>query len=150
MTITIRPAAPADVEAIADFNVRLALETEYLKLDPEVVQRGVSRLIDSPGRGYYRVAELDGITAGSLMVTYEWSDWRDGDIWWIQSVYVAENARRQGVFRALYDHIVDSASAHEGVRCVRLYVERNNRTAQATYTGLGMHETAYRLYEVGV
>ena len=84
------------------------------------------------------------------MITFEWSDWRDGNMWWIQSVYVATDHRRSGVFKALYDDVIEAASADPDVRCVRLYVEHENRTAQTTYTALGMHETGYRLFEVGV
>ncbi|MEM6988214.1 MAG: GNAT family N-acetyltransferase, partial [Pseudomonadota bacterium] len=131
------------------FNIRMARETEQLELDRDTVRRGVSRLIAAHERGYYRVAEHDGVMRGSLMITTEWSDWRDGNMWWIQSVYVLPEARRLGVFRALYNDILNAAKRDPDVRCVRLYVERENRAAQATYTGLGMHETPYRVFEVG-
>ncbi|MEM9601648.1 MAG: GNAT family N-acetyltransferase [Pseudomonadota bacterium] len=149
MSLSVRPATPDDVATLAQFNVDMALETEQLALDPATVHRGVARLIDAPQRGFYRVAEHGGCVVGSLMVTSEWSDWRDGDMWWIQSVFVAPEARRMGVFRALYTHVLDAAKRDADVRCVRLYVEKENRSAQATYARLGMLETAYRVYEIG-
>lgn len=150
MSLSVRPATPDDVATLAQFNIRMALETEQLALDPDTVRRGVARLIDAPQRGFYRLAEHSGTVVGSLMVTSEWSDWRDGDMWWIQSVFVTPEARRLGVFRTLYSDVLDAAKQNADVRCVRLYVERENRNAQSTYTKLGMHETAYRVYEIGV
>lgn len=150
MTTTVRAATESDIRIIADFNVRMALETEHIELDRSTVERGVARLIAAPARGYYRIAEREGVIAGSLMITSEWSDWRDGNMLWIQSVFVEPSHRRHGVFRALYQDTIDTAQADSDVRCVRLYVERDNTSAQATYTGLGMHETDYRLFEVSV
>ncbi len=144
MQITIRDASPADAEMIADFNARLALETEDLRLDPATLRRGVDKVLADPSKGRYWVAETGGRVVGCTMVTYEWSDWRDANLWWIQSVYVHPDARRRGVFRALYAH-VRSAALAAGAGGIRLYVERENTTAQGTYTSLGMMMTPYRV-----
>ena len=149
-TISIVPATPEHVEQLTEFNCRMALETEQLELDPDTVRRGVGRLIAQPANGQYRLAERAGNVVGSLMLTYEWSDWRDGNMWWIQSVYVPPEHRRTGVFSELYNHVIELARQDPDVRCVRLYVEHENHNAQSTYTALGMVETGYRLYEVGV
>ena len=145
----IRAAASADLEALVDFNAAMAEETEALTLDRARLRRGVAALLAEPARGRYRVAELDGEVVGALLLTYEWSDWRCGDWWWIQSVYVRPEARRRGVFRALYRSVEDEARADPGVCGLRLYVERDNVTAQNTYASLGMAETHYRMYEAG-
>ena len=145
----IRAAASSDLEALVDFNAAMAEETEALTLDRARLRRGVAALLAEPARGRYRVAELDGEVVGALLLTYEWSDWRCGDWWWIQSVYVRPEARRRGVFRALYRSVEDEARADPGVCGLRLYVERDNVTAQNTYASLGMAETHYRMYEAG-
>ena len=141
----IRIGRPADAEAIADANVRMALETEDLHLDPQTVLAGVRVALDDHSRATYLVADAGGAIAGQLMITHEWSDWRNGDIWWIQSVYVFPEFRRQGVFRALYDRVRDLARK-EAVG-LRLYVENSNSAAQGTYASLGMHMTGYSVME---
>ncbi|RYY83041.1 MAG: N-acetyltransferase, partial [Comamonadaceae bacterium] len=133
----LRAAGPADAEALAAFNVAMALETEHLQLLPDVVLAGVRRVLEDPSLGYYLVAERGGQAVAGLLVTTEWSDWRNGRFWWIQSVYVVPAARRQGLFRALYDHVWQLALQSTDVCGVRLYVERDNTPAQATYRGLG-------------
>ncbi len=147
MPLTIRPARPSDAEVIADFNSAMALETESKRLDPATVRAGVAAMIADPAKGLYFVAEIDGQIVGQLGITREWSDWRNGDFWWIQSVYVAAKARRQGVFRALYQHVVQAALTHGNVIGIRLYVEHDNLTAQATYKKLGMTMTSYHVME---
>jgi ribosomal protein S18 acetylase RimI-like enzyme len=144
--LSIRAARPADLHDLAAWNVAMAWETEQRQLDHDTVQRGVAAVFEQPRRGFYLVCERDGVAVGSLMVTYEWSDWRNGDFWWIQSVYVSPDARRAGVFRALYAAVVQRASA-AGAVGVRLYVETENRRAQATYEGLGMQRCHYAMYE---
>nr|WP_240922366.1 GNAT family N-acetyltransferase [Oleiagrimonas sp. C23AA] len=124
----------------------MAMETEGKPLAAETLTRGVQRVLDQPQRGFYLIAELDGAPVGGLMVTYEWSDWRDGDFWWIQSVYVAPEARRRGVFRALYGE-VQTRARRAGAVGLRLYVETENTRAQATYAGLGMARCHYHMYE---
>ena len=146
MTLEIRRAALDDADSIADWNSAMAWETENKALDPSVIGRGVRAVFDEPRRGFYLVAELDGVAVGCLLVTYEWSDWRCGDFWWVQSVYVVPEARRSGVFRALYAHVKAMARG-AGAVGLRLYVETENERAQATYIGLGMARCHYFMYE---
>jgi GNAT superfamily N-acetyltransferase len=146
--LTLRSARPEDLESIVAFNTALAFETEKLRLVHEVLRVGVATVLADPSKGFYLVAERDSRVVGQLMVTLEWSDWRNGNWWWIQSVYVAPDARRQGIFRALYNEIAARAE-REGARGLRLYVERENRRAQATYAALGMKHAKYELYELG-
>jgi ribosomal protein S18 acetylase RimI-like enzyme len=147
MNLVLRPARPNDVDVIIDFNARLAWETEQKRLDPATLRAGVRTMLDDSTKGRYFVAERDGVVVGQLGITLEWSDWRNGDFWWIQSVYVAADARRQGVFRRLYEHVIAAAQADGRVIGVRLYVERDNHAAQAVYRSLGLHETHYLLLE---
>lgn len=147
MNIDIREANPADATAIADFNTRLAAETEDTVLDPGVIGAGVAAALADSAKARYWVAVDDGQVVGQIMVTYEWSDWRNGVLWWIQSVYVADTHRRFGVFSALYRHVESLARQDPAVRGIRLYVENRNRRAQATYEALGMVGDAYRVME---
>ena len=142
----IRPARPDDAETIADYNAKMATETEGLQLPPATVRAGVASALQEPHKARYFVAEIDGRVVGQLMITREWSDWRNGDIWWIQSVYVDADHRRCGVFRALYQHARTEARA-AGAVALRLYVEQDNRAAQQTYTQLGMSLTHYLVME---
>ncbi len=146
MSLLIRAATPADVTDLVNWNEAMAWETEHKRLDPEVLLRGVAGVLEQPRRGFYLVAEHAGTAVGSLLVTFEWSDWRCGDFWWIQSVYVAPAARRGGVFRALYAAVAQRATA-AGAVGLRLYVETENRRAQQTYAGLGMQPCHYLMYE---
>jgi GNAT superfamily N-acetyltransferase len=143
-TLTIRAATVADAEFLADCNAAMAAETEHKTLDRSVLARGTRAVFDDPRRGFYLVAERDGAPAGCLLVTFEWSDWRNGDWWWIQSVYVAPAARRHGVFRALYAAVEQRARA-AGAVGLRLYVEQHNARAQATYAALGMTAEPYQM-----
>jgi GNAT superfamily N-acetyltransferase len=147
MTATYRSATPADISAIADFQKAMALETEDLQLDPEVAGKGVAAVCDNPARGRYYVAEQDGQILGSLLITYEWSDWRNGTVWWIQSVYVVPEARRKGIYAGLYAHVKELAQADPNVRGIRLYVDRRNTRAQTVYTRLGMNGEHYQVFE---
>lgn len=144
--ITIRPARPADWPVIADFNCRLAWESEEKRLDPAKIEPGVRAVLHDSTRGRYFVAEADSRVVGQIMHTWEWSDWRNGQIWWLQSVYVETNFRQQGVFRRLFEHLVELA-ATEGVLGVRLYVEDQNSRAQRTYQQLGLNEPGYHVME---
>lgn len=148
MTQTIRTAQRADAETIARFNVALAKETEHFDLDFERTLRGVHAMFDDTSRGMYLLAEVNGEIAGQLMVTYEWSDWRNGVFWWIQSVYIKEAFRAQKVFKTLYEHVVSLAKNKGNVCGLRLYVEKHNGRAQAVYKKLGMKLTDYDLLEV--
>jgi ribosomal protein S18 acetylase RimI-like enzyme len=143
----IRPATSADAPHLARFNIAMCLETEHKHLLPDVVDAGVRRLLAEPALGFYLVAESGGEVVASAMVTTEWSDWRNGRFWWIQSVYVLPAHRRRGAFRALYERI-QALAAEEGDVCGwRLYVEKDNANAAATYRSLGMEETDYRVME---
>jgi len=148
MRIHVRPALPADLAFIASGNAAMALETEHKILDPGTVHAGVAAALEDPSRGRYYVAEIDGEVVGQLMYTFEWSDWRNGMFWWIQSVYVLPQARRRGVFRALYEHIEALSKSTPGVCGLRLYVELDNVRAQQTYLGCGMQDAGYRIMEV--
>lgn len=145
--IRVRRAVAADLEHIVAFNQAMAWETERRALSAATLLPGVEGLFYAPQYGFYLVAEATGRVVGSLMVTFEWSDWRNGLIWWIQSVYVTADWRRRGVYRALYEHVRELAAAQGSVRGFRLYVEKDNLTAQRTYTRLGMRESDYRLFE---
>ncbi len=145
-TLGVREATPVDIDVLVQFNAAMAIETEAKTLDPQVLRAGVAAVLTEPRRGFYLIAEQAGAIAGCLMITYEWSDWRNGDWWWLQSVYVRPEHRRSGVFRALYAHVERLASARADVVGVRLYVERDNRHAQQTYEALGMREEAYRMF----
>ena len=146
-TITIRRATVEDAEVIASFNVAMARETEGRGLDPARLLAGVRAVFEDPARGRYHVARAAGRVIGSLLITPEWSDWRNGTFWWVQSVYVAPEWRRKGVYRGLYHHVTEQARATEGVCGVRLYVERENEVARKVYETLGMTRTSYLLYE---
>jgi ribosomal protein S18 acetylase RimI-like enzyme len=144
----VRPATRADRRALVTGNARMAFETEHLVLDEARLAAGVDAVLADPQKGFYLVAERRGEVVGHLLVTYEWSDWRSGWWLWIQSVYVFPEARRLGVYRALHEAVRARIGAHpEPVAGIRLYVERDNARAQATYAALGMKETAYRLWE---
>ena len=145
--VTIRPATADDADTIARFNRQMAEETEDKPLDPATVRRGVQAVFDDPDRGFYLVAERAGRVVGSLMVTTEWSDWRNGVFWWIQSVYVRPADRRTGVYTALHRAVRRRARDAADVCGLRLYVERGNERARGTYEALGMTETSYRMYE---
>lgn len=143
----IRDGRPDDLPTIREFNTCMARETEDVHLDESKLERGIRKVFDDPSTGFYLMAERDGETVGQTLVTFEWSDWRDGWFWWIQSVYVRPDARRQGVYRALHDEVEHRARNREDVCGVRLYVIRDNDTARNVYAKMGMGCTGYRLYE---
>jgi GNAT superfamily N-acetyltransferase len=147
--VRVRAAHPGDLATLVAFNAAMAHETESKTLDPDTLRAGVAAVLGDPARGFYLVAECDGAVAGCLMVTHEWSDWRNGDWWWIQSVYVDSAFRRRGIYRALHAETERLALAAPDVIGLRLYVERDNAQAQQTYTALGLHETHYRMWERG-
>ncbi len=146
-TITIRDAVQSDLETIVAFNSRLAQESEDKRLDEVVLRAGVRRALASPTLCRYFVAEIGGTVVGQTMVTYELTDWRDGLIYWIQSVYVHPDHRGAGVFKSLYRHVLATAKAKGDGRAVRLYVEKDNVQAIATYERLGMSRSHFHLYE---
>jgi GNAT superfamily N-acetyltransferase len=150
-SIHIRPATKDDADTIIEFNRAMALETETRRLDLATLRQGTLAFLESPKYGFYIVAELPEPQTdkpiGQLMITYEWSDWRNGVFWWIQSVYVAPDRRGRGVFRAMYDHILIKARAEPRVCGVRLYVERQNHRAQSVYLRVGLLTSPYLVYE---
>lgn len=147
MDIHIRDATPADQAVIVDFNSRLAKETEGKTLDRNLIEPGVSALLADVTKGRYWLAVADDKVIGQLMVTYEWSDWRNGMLWWIQSVYVMADFRRKGVFSALYGHVQSMVKADSTACGIRLYVEKDNERAQNTYRKHGMTDPGYRVME---
>jgi GNAT superfamily N-acetyltransferase len=147
-TILIRPAVPADAETLARYNVALAEESEGLKLELETVRAGVAAVFVDAARGCYFVAEQTGRVVGQLLITHEWSDWRNGDFWWLQSVYVAPEFRRQGVFKALFDYARAEAARRPDVCGFRLYMETDNARAKSAYERLGFKELCYRVLEL--
>ena len=145
--LLIRTGQAADADVLAQFNIAMALETEGKHLDPTVVIEGVRTVIENPDHGFYVVAVKNNEVAASLLVTFEWSDWRAGQFWWIQSVYVRPACRRQGLLRRLYAHVKAQAERQQRVCGLRLYAEQSNHTAQQAYRALGMEATAYRVFE---
>jgi ribosomal protein S18 acetylase RimI-like enzyme len=143
----IRQATITDTAAIVDFNIKMAKETEDMDLIPDVINAGVRNMIENPPMGFYLVAEEDDVIQASLMVTTEWSDWRNGLFWWIQSVYVQPQYRRMGLYSKLYEKVKNLAQDEKNVCGFRLYVEHENVTAQKTYRSLGMGKTDYQMFE---
>ena len=145
---SVRAARPEDLELLVSWALAMAWETEEKRLEPEVLRRGVATALGDPALGRYFVCEKAGAPAGTLRLTPAWSDWRCGHGWWIQSVYVAPEHRRAGVYRALHAHVLRLAQARSDVYGLRLYVEKENGTAQRTYQSLGMEDAGYLLFEV--
>ncbi len=147
MPRTIRPATPADAAVVAEFNQRLARESEDKILDTSLLLPGVRACLGDVHKGRYFLAEENGAVVGQMAITYEWSDWRNGWFWWVQSVYVRPEARRRGVFRALFQHVEHAARVDPTVIGLRLYVDKANHGAQETYQRLGMSPTDYFVLE---
>jgi GNAT superfamily N-acetyltransferase len=143
----VRLATSEDQEALVAFQRCMASETEGKGLSLDTLQEGVAGIFSHPERGFYIVAETGGAVIAGLLVTYEWSDWRAGNFWWVQSVFVDSGWRRRGVYRAMYDQVRQLALAQDKVCGLRLYVDQDNESAHRTYESLGMHRTRYHLYE---
>lgn len=146
--IMIRFANPEDIDTIIDFNYNLAAETENKKLNRETLAQGVRNLINDSSKGFYIVAELHKKVIAQTMITYEWSDWRNGNFWWIQSVYVLPEYRKQGIFKLLFEYIKNLALKDKAVCGLRLYVDKDNDVAINVYKKLNMHESNYILFEL--
>jgi GNAT superfamily N-acetyltransferase len=146
INIRIREAVKSDIPVLVEFNQALAQETEDMQLNPETLASGISNAL-SRDECHYFIAELNGQVAGQTMITYEWSDWRNGIMWWIQSVFVSPEHRGKGVFPALFQHVEQLAKKHPDVKALRLYVMQNNQSGKNTYTSLGMSDSGYVVYE---
>ena len=145
--MNIRLAARTDIDALVGFNKSMALETEDKELEAEVLRPGVAAVFDDPNKGFYVVAEVDGKPVGGLLITYEWSDWRNKWFWWIQSVYVVPDYRGRSGYRQMYQFVKMLADRRGDVCGFRLYVDRENEAAQRVYEKLGMHRSHYLAYE---
>ena len=145
--IAIRQASPDDLDVICEFNTRMAAETEDVVLDPERLREGVRRILNDPDRGLYFLAETDGRVVAQTSITFEWSDWRNGWFWWLESVYVLPEMRGQGAFRAVLQHIESLALAAGDVCGIRLYVDGDNQAAAEVYDRLGLPVSRYRMRE---
>jgi GNAT superfamily N-acetyltransferase len=149
--LIIRPATPEDVDVLVEFSMAMALETEGRRLNPERLRLGILAVFESAARGFYLVAELRderrSTVIGQLLVTYEWSDWRNATFWWIQSLYVVPSHRRQGVYTRMHEFVLGQARARKDVCGVRLYVEEKNIIAQATYHRVGLARAPYCVFE---
>jgi len=146
MALIVRSAGDIDIDRIVLFNQALARETEGRELDRKTLTSGVEAVMAEPARGQYFVAQKAGEVVGQMMVTYEWSDWRNGNVWWVQSVYVSRQHRREGIYRLLHEY-VRSLARDEKAAGLRLYVDRDNEAAQRTYGALGMQASDYLMYE---
>jgi GNAT superfamily N-acetyltransferase len=145
--ITIRPSKREDVPVLANFQQLLAAETENVQLNTDVVSAGMRALFEDPSKGVYYVAESEDNIIGCYLITYEWSDWRNGMVWWLQSVYVTARHRKQGVFKSMYDHIIETISEDPNILGLRLYVDKTNTRAQQVYASMGMNGDHYTVFE---
>lgn len=147
MDTLIRPGLLFDIDTIADFQVKMAWETESMKLDPPTVEKGVTAVFDDPSKGKYWLAEVKGEVVGCLLTVPEWSDWRNGTVLWIHSVYVRPDFRKHGVYKKLYAHLKTMVQESKDLRGLRLYVDKTNLPAQKVYEALGMSGEHYHLFE---
>ena len=143
----IRAATPDDIPVIIDFQQKMAWETEQVQLDPIVLAAGVKNLLQDSRHGKYYVAVEDRMVVGSLMTTYEWSEWRNGTVLWIQSVYIVESHRGKGIYKELYGHIQQLVANSSDLKGIRLYVDKTNKAAQKVYEKLGMNGEHYQVFE---
>lgn len=138
---------PHDLQTIVQFQLQMAKETEHLQLNEQTVTFGVQKLFDHPDRGHYRIAELDGRIIASMLILYEWSDWRNGDVLWIHSLYVLPDFRAKGIFKQLYQQLRQEVADSPSLMGIRLYVDRTNEAAQKVYEKVGMTAEHYLMYE---
>lgn len=145
--MNVRKATLQDMETISDFQVRMALETENLQLDKDILNAGISAVLNDSGKGFYFVVETNDEVIGSLLVTFEWSDWRNGQVYWIHSVYVKPEHRKKGAFKLLYNHIKSLVETDDSLKGIRLYAETANIHAHKVYKSPGMNNEHYQLFE---
>lgn len=148
MKVAIRQATVADVEIVVEYNARLAEETERTQLDRQRLRRGVTAILSDSAKGLYFLAEVDGQAVGQISVTYEWSDWRNGNFWWLQSVYIAEASRGSGVLKCLFNHLISLSEVNSSICGLRLYVDKENDPARAVYSRLGFESAHYDMMEL--
>ncbi len=148
VNVVVRQATHHDAAIIVRFNALMGEETEGKKLDERILEQGVRAILSDPSKGVYYVAEIDSRVVGQLMITYEWSDWRNSNFWWIQSVYVEREYRKQGVFASLFEHMRALAKSRHDICGLRLYVEKANVRAQSAYERLGMKRSHYEMFEL--
>lgn len=146
--VNVRDADANDLDLLANFQERLALESENVALDPTTVRKGIQAMFEDPTRGKYFIAEVNGSVAGCHSITYEWSDWRNGVVWWIQSVYVVPQHRKNGVFKAMFQNLKNIIETDSQVVGLRLYVDRSNGIAQDVYRSIGMNGDHYSVFEL--
>ena len=147
MNLVIEEARIGDLNTLVEFQLKMAMETEELKLDREILIKGVKAVYEDPAKARYFVTRIDERVVGMLMITLEWSDWRNGWVWWIQSVYVEQEFRKDGIFRSLYTYIRNVVENSDSIRGLRLYVDKRNIKAQKVYNALGMTGEHYTTYE---
>ena len=147
-SVSIRKATEKDIDVIVAFQQQLALETENFILDVTTVKKGMQAMLDDPSKGTYFVAAVDGEIAGCHSITYEWSDWRNGMVWWLQSVYVVEKHRKNGVFGAMFNNLKNLMAADPNIVGLRLYVDKSNKRAQQVYQAIGMNGDHYSVFEL--
>jgi len=145
--ITIRKALVSDIPVLVDFQQKLAWESEGVKLDAQILNRGINAMFHDVSKGSYFLAEHEKEIVGCHMITFEWSDWRNGMVWWLQSVYVKETHRKLGVFRAMYDNLINIIKTDPGLIGLRLYVDKSNARAQRVYETMGMNGEHYTVFE---
>ena len=146
--VSIRKLTSNDIDVIAGFQQRLALETENFNLDLTTVKKGMQAMLDDPSKGTYFIAEVEGEIAGCHSITYEWSDWRNGMVWWLQSVYVVEKHRKHGVFKAMFDNLKNLIANDSSLAGLRLYVDKTNERAMNVYAAMGMNGEHYSVFEM--
>ena len=149
MNVSIRQATADDIDIVVDYNARIATETEQTVLDRKRLRDGVTAILNDDRRGLYFLAEVGGRPVGQISVTYEWSDWRNANFWWLQSVYVEAEHRGRGIFTRLFNHVVEESKVNSKVCGLRLYVDRENGPAHAVYARLGFEPARYDMMELG-
>lgn len=143
----IRSARETDIPQIVEFNKAMAMETEGIFLSESKLKKGVEEIFKDPNKGFYLVYEIEGTVRAGLMITHEWSDWRNGNFWWIQSVFVEKEFRRRGLYKGLFNYLKQRMKEDPTIVGIKLYVDQNNKPAQKTYENLGMEQSNYLLFD---